>query len=373
VLHLRLVVPPDDLERVLAVLVPERGVANLAVLPGAAREPAGDLVLGDVTRESAHSVLRELRRLGLPEHGSISVEQVDLTLSAAADRAERLAPGSPADALVWEEVQAKTSEESELSWTFLTFISVATLIAGIGVLLDQTVLIIGAMVVGPEFGAIAGLCVAILRRRRELALRSARALVVGFPVAIAVTTLATLAGRAVGLVEDDMLDAAHPLTSFVSRPDAFSFVVAFLAGVVGMLSLTSAKSGALIGVLISVTTVPAAGYIGVALALGEPGGAGGAVAQLAINLVALVVAGVLTLAAQAALWQRVRPSRRLGGRTRTASPAARQSTSAPGAVGTADPAAYPRPSRTVDARLDRPASGRRGPAGESCPRPREGG
>ena len=121
---------------------------------------------------------------------------------------------------------------------------------------------------------------------------------VGFPVAIAVTTLATLAGRAVGLVEDDMLDAAHPLTSFVSRPDAFSFVVAFLAGIVGMRSLTSAKSGALIGVLISVTTVPAAGYIGVAPALGEPGGAGGAVA---------------------------------------------------------------RPTPTIDARLDRPTSGRRGP------------
>ena len=139
-------------------------------------------------------------------------------------------------------------------------------------------------------------------------------MLVGFPVAIAVTVLATLLGRAAGLVEPDMLDSAHPLTSFISQPDAFSFVVAFLAGVVGTLSLTSAKSGALIGVLISVTTIPAAGYIAVALALGEP--AGGAALQLVINLAALVVAGVLTLLAQSALWSRV-------GSRRRAAPAAR--------------------------------------------------
>jgi uncharacterized hydrophobic protein (TIGR00271 family) len=154
--------------------------------------------------------------------------------------------------------------------------------------------------------AIAGLCVAILRRRRELALRSARALVVGFPVAIAVTTLATLAGRAVGLVEDDMLDAAHPLTSFVSRPDAFSFVVAFLAGIVGMRSLTSAKSGALIGVLISVTTIPAAANVGVAAAYQEWDSMTGSIEQLAINLTSIVVAGTAVLAAQRALYLRRR-------------------------------------------------------------------
>ena len=47
-----------------------------------------------------------------------------------------------------------------------------------------------------------------------------------------------------------------------------------------MLSLTSAKSGALIGVLISVTTIPAAANIGVAAALGDWSDWRGAMAQL---------------------------------------------------------------------------------------------
>ncbi|HEX6755810.1 MAG TPA: DUF389 domain-containing protein [Mycobacteriales bacterium] len=313
-LHLRLVVPPGRLDDVLGMVTADRGATNLVVLPGAVREPPGDLVEADVAREGAHRILADLRDLGIAEDGSIAAEQTDLVMSAGAERAERLAPGAPADALVWEEVQARTSEESELTWSYLTFMVVATLIAGIGVLLDQTVLVIGAMVVGPEFGAVAGLCVALVRRRAELALRSAKALLVGFPAAIAATVLATLLGRATGLVEDGALDTAHPLTEFVSKPDAFSFIVAFLAGVVGMLSLTSSKSGALIGVLISVTTIPAAGYVGVALALGERGGAGGAALQLLINLSALVVAGVLTLWVQSALWRRLAPRRPVRGR-----------------------------------------------------------
>jgi hypothetical protein len=54
-----------------------------------------------------------------------------------------------------------------------------------------------------------------------------------------------------------MLIAERPLTSFIWNPDALSWIVGFLAGIAGMLALTSAKSGALVGVLISVTTIPA--------------------------------------------------------------------------------------------------------------------
>jgi uncharacterized hydrophobic protein (TIGR00271 family) len=304
VLHLRIVAPTDRTEQVVDLLAAEPGATNLAVLPAAALQPPGDLVMCDVAREAAHPVLRQLRELGLSERGSIAVEEIDIALSRAAEEAEAAAPGHGADALVWEEVTARTSEESTLTGTYLTFMCIATMIAGVGILLDQPILIVGAMVVGPEFGAVAGLCVALVRWQPQLARRSARALLVGFAAGIAVTVLATLLARAAGLVEPEMLDRSHPLTAFVSRPDAFSFIVAFLAGIVGMLSLTSAKSGALVGVLISVTTVPAAGNVGVALALGHLSPAGGSALQLTINLCAMLAAGVSTLLVQRALWRR---------------------------------------------------------------------
>jgi uncharacterized hydrophobic protein (TIGR00271 family) len=179
---------------------------------------------------------------------------------------------------------------------------IATLIAAVGVMTDSPILIVGAMVVGPEFGPLAGLSVAIVERRRELALRSLKALAVGFPLAMTVTLGATLLFRLTGVAPDKIADSSRPLTQFISHPDAFTVVVALLAGVAGILSLTSSKSGALIGVLISVTTIPAAGNAAVAVAYADWTEWAGASAQLSVNLVMLVTSGVITLAIQRRLY-----------------------------------------------------------------------
>ncbi|MFC5941248.1 DUF389 domain-containing protein [Micromonospora harpali] len=302
-LHLRVIVPPDQSSAVLDLLGADPGVTHLAVLPGAARRPAGDLVLCDVVRERADVVLHDLQRLGVEARGGIAADDVELTLSAAADRAAEEAPGSGTDAVVWDEIAAKTGEQTELSATFLVLIVVATMIAGIGVLLDQPILIVGAMVVGPEFGPLAALCVALLRRRPAVVGRSVQALVVGFLAAMLATVLSTWALTAAGLVDRGMLLADRPLTDFIWRPDALSWVVGLLAGVAGMLSLTSKKSGSLVGVLISVTTVPAAANVAVAAAYGVWREAAGSALQLVINLTAIVLAGLLTLVVQLCWWR----------------------------------------------------------------------
>ena len=73
-----------------------------------------------------------------------------------------------------------------------------------------------------------------------------------------------------------------------------------------MLSLSTAKSGALIGVLISVTTIPAAANIGLAAAYQDWASWRGSVAQLAINLSSIMVAGTAVLAVQRWLYERRR-------------------------------------------------------------------
>ncbi|WP_233563359.1 DUF389 domain-containing protein [Micromonospora musae] len=176
------------------------------------------------------------------------------------------------------------------------------MIAGIGVLLDQPILVVGAMVVGPEFGPLAALCVGLLRRRPGTIGRSLLALLVGFLAAVVATAVSTWALTAAGLVDRQMLLVERPLTDFIWRPDALSWVVGLLAGVAGMLSLTSKKSGSLVGLLISVTTVPAAANVAVAAAYGVWDEASGSALQLVINLCAIVLAGLLTLAVQQLWW-----------------------------------------------------------------------
>ncbi|WP_217245464.1 DUF389 domain-containing protein [Streptomyces sp. AC602_WCS936] len=301
-LHLRLITPADRTDEVVHLIDRTVGTTHLVVLPGAARDPVGDVVMCDVAREAGDELINRLRSLGIDSCGAITAENIDLSLSERAERAERDAPGEPADAVLWEQLEEATHEESTLSITYIAFITLATMIAACGVVLDNAILIVGAMAVGPEFGPLAGICTAIVQRAPRLALRSLIALLVGFAVAMAVTVGFSLFMDAVDLFSEAKLDAERPNTGFVYAPDWFSFVVAVLAGIAGTLSLTSAKSGALVGVAISVTTVPAAANAAVALFYEDTHQAWRSTEQLLLNLAAIILAGTLTLLAQKALW-----------------------------------------------------------------------
>ena len=281
-------------------------VTNLVYLERAARRPEGDVILCDVAREDASVIISDLKELDVHRDGSIAIEDIDSHISEVAREAAESAEGMPSDAVVWEEVEARTSENIELSASFLAFMALAMLIAAVGILTDQLILIIGAMVVGPEFGPIAGLSVAAVHRRTDFAKRSLAALAVGFPVGITLTFLFALGLDGLDLIPEDFSQEGHPFTDFISNPDEFSFIVAFLAGMAGVLSLTSAKSGALVGVLISVTTIPAAANIGVAAALGDGEEWVGAIEQLALNMGAIFLACIGTLYLQRLLYQRRR-------------------------------------------------------------------
>ncbi|MFH9549163.1 DUF389 domain-containing protein [Streptomyces sp. NPDC017435] len=302
-LHVRVISPADQTDEVLRIALGSPAVVNVVKILGAACSPPGDVVEFSLAREAANAVLDELQGLGLKDNGSITVEQIDLSISAAADTAEAVAPGDPEDAVVWEDLAARLTADARLSWSFLAFLALATQIAAIGVLLDQPILIVGAMVLGPEFGPVAAICFGVLRGRRTLLITAVRTLVVGFTVAIAVTAACAAVSRLLGWITPSMLED-RPMTDFIAHPDRWSFIVALLAGVAGILSLTAGKSSPLVGVFISVTTVPAAGNIAVAIPLAHEAEVGASLKQLGVNLAGMIIAGIVTLLVQRLLWSR---------------------------------------------------------------------
>ncbi|AGM29407.1 uncharacterized hydrophobic domain [Mycobacteroides abscessus] len=293
-LHVRVIAPAEVSDQVVEFLSTTTGVTHIVRVPQAAISPAGDLITADVARETANDVLDGLKSIDIDKRGSITAEVLDTVISQTAYEAEDDAEGDPADAVIWDELIGRTREESTLNLTFLAFLCLACLIAAVGVVTDSPVTIVGAMVVGPEFGPLAALAVSIVRRKWSLARRSLLALLVGFPVAMGVTAVGALAAEAAGWVT---LKSVRELqqVDFVFQVGPFSLVVALLAGAAGMLSLMSAKSAALVGVFISVTTVPAAGFAVVAATVGEWDIAGLSALQLAVNLFGIVLAGVLVL------------------------------------------------------------------------------
>ncbi|KIF75717.1 membrane protein [Streptomyces sp. 150FB] len=302
-LHVRVISPAASTDEVLRIADEHPAIVNVIKIVGAAHAPRGDFVEFDVAREAANGVLDQLSALGLKDTGAITVEQLDLSISTASEMAEEVAPGDPDDAVVWKELAARTATDTRVTWGFLAFLALATQIAAIGALLDQPILIVGAMVLGPEFGPVAAICFGLMRGDWRLIGVAVRALVIGFTVAIAITLACTAVSRLLGWITPGMLDN-RPLTDFIIHPDKWSFIVAVLAGIAGILSLTAGKSSALIGVFISVTTVPAAGNIAVAVALAHWHEVGASFVQLGVNLAGMFIAGTLTLLVQRTLWAR---------------------------------------------------------------------
>jgi uncharacterized hydrophobic protein (TIGR00271 family) len=312
VLHIRVVCPPAVTPRLVSRLASDPGVLNLLVLPGAAVRPAantepdipaGDAVQFDVTGASANAVLAHLRQPGTDLGKPIIVEMID---AALVDRARRPAwPLFHADrAPVWDLVHSRIADEANYTPSFFALLIFAGLIGACGVLTNSQILIVGAMVVGPEYSAIISVALGIERRDGRTVGRGLLVLLVGFAAAIAVTLAFALCIRATGHTPELYLRGVRPVSDLINSPNVFSVVVAVVAALVGVVSLTLARASALIGVFISVTTIPAAADIAVSIAYGGWREARGSTLQLLLNVGLLIIVGALGLRGQRLIWRR---------------------------------------------------------------------
>jgi uncharacterized hydrophobic protein (TIGR00271 family) len=305
VIHLRVVSPPDVTPTLVPVLDNEPAVMNLTVLPGAVRNPDGDAVHFDVLHGAANEVIGRLRDLGLERRGSIVLDNVDTAMSAYADRATARRGRFQQFTPVWAEIEARIAVDGTFPPSWFALLVIAGLIGAVGILTNSQILIVGAMVVGPEYGAIISLAFGVTRRDSAPVLRSAAALVAGFSLAVLAAFLLSLVIRGAGLQPRAYALGIRPVSDLINTPNWFSFIVAALAGVVGVVSLTESRSSTLIGVFISVTTIPAASDIGVSLAFGSGSEAWGSTLQLLLNVTVLAAVAIAGLPAQRAWWRRV--------------------------------------------------------------------
>ncbi|MEO6208260.1 MAG: DUF389 domain-containing protein [Candidatus Limnocylindrales bacterium] len=294
-LHLRILVPAELTPAVQALLHGEPGAVHLSVVRGAAFDPSGDLIEADVEHASLTALVSRLEDLGVHERGSLSFSDVIDARSSAADTARRLTRSVGSELISWDEVAARTRDDTLVTPAYLLLMTIAGVIAAGGILTNNELLIVGAMIVSPDYGPLAGFCVAALAGPPVRARSSAWALLVGFMVAAGSAAVVAGAAAIGSLVPALYVAGDRPVTELIAEPNAASLLVALAAGVAGMIALGQAKSGAVVGVLVSVTTIPAAANVGVALALGNLDEAYGAVAQLLINLAGLVIAGVGSL------------------------------------------------------------------------------
>jgi len=306
VIHIRAVSPTDVTPRLVESLTANSGVVNLIVLPRVARNPDGDSLQFDVITAEANRVLGKLRSLGLDQRGSIVIENIDTSISELAAQAERREPAKASFSPIWEEAEARIRERGTYRPSWFVLLAIAGIIAAVGILTNSQILIVGAMVVGPEYGAMISVALGIDKRDVVPVRQGLAALLFGFLLAISVTLVFSLVIRAFDLEPRAFQLGIRPVADLIDSPNAFSIIVAVLAGIVGVVSLTEARASTLIGVFISVTTIPAAADTGVSIAFGNWSEAGGAFLQLLVNVVILVAVGAIGLAVQRRIWGRTR-------------------------------------------------------------------
>jgi uncharacterized hydrophobic protein (TIGR00271 family) len=254
-------------------------------------ETAGgaSLVIADLRSDAADRALAVLEALG------VAADDIALV------RLDAIGPGAgegDVTALVWADVLGRARVQARASARYLVLMAMAGVIAGLAVVNDSATLIVGAMAISPDLLPVTAACAGLVLRRGRLVVRGLAALIVGL---LATGLLATAVGVFFGQL--DLLPAGFSLGEFSAAQthvNATTILVALAAGVAGMLAVETRASAA-VGVAISVTTIPAAAYLGVSLGIGELSKSLSAVAVLGANIAMMLVGGSVALAVQRAL------------------------------------------------------------------------
>jgi uncharacterized hydrophobic protein (TIGR00271 family) len=258
------------------------------------------VVSAAVRPRAVDTTLEEVRRLGVPD-ADITLTRVEVVGS--------LATGSAEASLVWADAIGTALLNARPIPRYLAFMFAAGVIGGYGVIDDNSILIVGAMAVSPDLLPITAIGVGIVTRRLGLAARALLTLAVGLGVAAFAAAVAAFVQDQLDLIPSDFDITVTGALGGLTTVSNETIAVALVAGIAGMLALeTRASMG--VGVAISVTTIPAAAYLGVASGLRETDKALGALGVLGTNVSMMVVGAVATLMLQSLLRRRAVARRR---------------------------------------------------------------
>jgi len=170
---------------------------------------------------------------------------------------------------------------------FFVMMGLAAVIATFGLVQNSPAVIIGAMLVAPLFTPVLALSMAVAQGDVRLVRLAVESILKGIAVAIGLSTL---------LVVAPSLHTVTPEITARSHPNLLDLAVALASGAAGAYAIARKEvAAALPGVAIAAALVPPLSVIGIGLALGDFRIAGGGALLFATNLIAIILAGAITL------------------------------------------------------------------------------
>jgi uncharacterized hydrophobic protein (TIGR00271 family) len=267
------------------------GVRRVLRQPDESCSAAQTVFVADIEPAAADQLIEGIDAMG------ISVDDYVLArIDVVAPQRTHFTGHRATDGLAWVEVMGQARANSWPLARYLALINVAAVIGAIGVIVSSSILIIGAMAVSPDLLPICATCVGIVGGRRALALRAFATLTLGLGLVVVTAMVLSFLLKVTGILPDGFTVEQSSLHT-LAHTDYSTVLVALAAGVAAMLSFETGASAA-VGVAISVTTIPASAYLGVAIGGGGIDEALGALVVLIVNVGLLIVGGTVTLLAQ---------------------------------------------------------------------------
>jgi uncharacterized hydrophobic protein (TIGR00271 family) len=288
VLRLRSSVDAERASHFGATLRQLDGVKRIVQQPDEDHGPACVVFVADVEPAAADRLVVAISELGIPLDDYI-LERVDVV----APERRHLAGQGDMGGFAWIEVMGQARANSRPLARYLALINVAAVIAALGVIKSSSILIVGAMAVSPDLLPICATCVGIVAGRRSLAQRAFVTLTLGLTMVVVVAAALTAALKGVDLLPSSFTIHSSTLQTLATT-DYSTVLIALAAGIAAILSFET-RAGAAVGVAISVTTIPASAYLGVAIGAGGTDSSLGALVVLVTNVGLMIVSGTLTL------------------------------------------------------------------------------
>src|SRR5262245_33115994 len=286
----------SKLAQSIAALLDEVEGARAVTLTAAVR-PGYGVASATVPPAALDGLLTELRSRGISDR-DITVTRLEPVGRMTSEVAEA--------GVVWSDLLGAAWSEARPIGRYLAFMFAAGVIACYGVTDNNSILIVGAMALSPDLLPIVAVGVALVGRNPPLAGRALLTLAVGLGCASVAAAIFGFAQDQLDLLPSGFNVHETGVLGGLVHVNDETIAVAFVAGAAGMLAFET-RAGSAIGVAISVTTIPAAAFLGVAVGLGELNTSLGALAVLGTNVGMMILGGSLALWAQTRLDRRREP------------------------------------------------------------------
>ena len=179
----------------------------------------------------ADAILAELDAMGLTANSTL-IRHPTIPIGEQA--------GRPDDSFVWTDLVAEARVSSRAAPRYLALMAVAGIIAAMGILDRNTILIVGAMAVAPDLLPIVAACVGLAGRRPRLFARGFLSLAAGMAMASFAAGTVTLVLVAIGWTERSIVPEVTFIGSLLSL-NITSVIIATAAGVAGDARIRNAR------------------------------------------------------------------------------------------------------------------------------------